>query len=252
MRVGIEFSAPGSNRGCTSVELGVRAEALGFDVCLVSGAPANREPSDVVTDLAAATHRMTIGIVVDAFCDASTLERAAACAADAAPGRVVLVTAAPASRFCRVDDVPVWIDGGGAAALSAAATSGSGWIACVHRVEDYALIAGRFDRMVTRRAVSTPASPPARAARFDVPRVLTTDELETLAWCGATTVVARIPLALTGVGQLHRIAEELVPYAHSLDFAPLGSTPSAPSSSPVSSWRVDRPVTQRQARTQIA
>jgi hypothetical protein len=237
MRVGIEFSAPAVGRGCTSVELGTRAEALGFDVCLVSGAPANRQPWDVVTELAATTHRITIGIVVDAFCDASTLERAAACATDAAPGRVVLVTAAPASRFCRVGDVPVWIDGSGAAALSAAAT-GSGWIACVHRVEDYTLMAGRFDRMMTR--------PVARVARFDVPRVLTTDELETLAWCGATTVVARLPLALTGLGQLHRIAEQLVPYAHSLDFAPLGSTPSAPSSSPASSWRAAPSVTQTQ------
>lgn len=238
MRVGIEFLAPRSDRTCTSVELGVSAEVLGFDVCLVNAAPANHQRWDLVRELAAATSRVTIGIVVDAFSDATTLEQAAACAETAAPGRVVLVTAAAASRFCRVGDVPVWIDGGGAAALSAAA-SRDGWVACVHRVEDYALMAGRFDRMTARRAV-------ARVARFDVPRVLTTDELETLAWCGATTVVARLPLALTGLGQLHRIAEDLVPYAHSLDFAPLGSAPSAPSSSPASSWRAERSVTQTQ------
>jgi hypothetical protein len=243
MRVGIEFSAPGSDRGVTSVELGVRAEVLGFDVCLVNAAPTNRQPWDLVHELAAATTRVTIGVVVDAFCDAGTLEHAAACADGAASGRVVLVTAAAASRFCRAGDVPVWIDGGGAAALSAAATR-DGWVACVHRVEDYALMAGRFDRMTTRRAAGTVASPPARVARFDVPRNLTPDELATLAWCGATTVVARLPLALTGLGQLHRIAEELVPYAHSLDFAPLGAAPSAPSPSPLSSWRTERPVTQ--------
>jgi hypothetical protein len=247
MRVGIEFSAPGRNRGCTSIELGARAEMLGFDVCLVNAAPTNGHPWDLVRELASATTRLTIGIVVDAFCDAATLEEAAACADSAASGRVVVVTAAVAatSRFSRVADVPVWIDGGGAGALAAAATR-DGWVACVHRVEDYALMAARFDRMTTRRPTGAAASPPARVARFDVPRVLTTDELETLAWCGATTVVARLPLALTGLGQLHSIAEELVPYAHSLDFAPLGSAPSAPSPSPLSSWRAERSVTQTQ------
>jgi hypothetical protein len=245
MRVGIEFSAPAAGRSCTSVDIGVRAEALGFDVCLVNAAPTNRHPWDLVHELAAATTRITIGIVVDALCDAATLERAAACAEAAAPGRVVVVTAAAASRFCRVGDVPVWIDGGGAAALSGAATR-DGWIACGPRVEGDARMAGRFDRMTTRRDTGTPAASPARVARFDVPRVLTTDELETLAWCGATTVVARLPLTLTGLGQVHRIAEQLVPYAHSLAFAPLGSTPSAPSPSPRSSWRTERSVTQTQ------
>jgi hypothetical protein len=60
-------------------------------------------------------------------------------------------------------------------------------------------------------------------ARFDAPRVLTLDELEALARCGATMIMARLPLARAGPRDLHRVAEALVPYAHSFAFTPPGA-----------------------------
>jgi hypothetical protein len=227
MQVAIEFSARAADAAWSPVALGVRAEELGFDAVIVDCLPTPRRSSadtraepgawDVVSELVATTTRITVGVAVDAFSGSTALDDAAAAAASGvAPERVVVVTAAPASRSARVGDhVPVWIDGGAAAALASGARRG-GWVACLHRVDDYALMAARFDRMIAGRLATSPA--PVRVARFDAPRVLTLDELDALARCGATMVMARLPLALVGRRDLHRVAERLVPYAHSLAF----------------------------------
>lgn len=233
MKVAIEFSARSASVAWSPVDLGVRAEELGFDAVVVDCSPTPRRSAsgagagvgrgswDVMSELVSTTARITIGVAVDPFSGSTALDDASAAAAvSVAPERVMVVTAAPASRAAPVrDDVPVWIDGHGTGALAAAARR-SGWVACFHRVDDYALMAARFDRMIARRVAPVPT--PARVARFDAPRTLTLDELQALARCGATMVLARLPLALAGPGQLHRVAEDLVPYAHSLAFTPPG------------------------------